>query len=931
MLLPDIQAPACDDRHELKTTTARPKTVPFMRVLESAVLRGPSRYSMIPVIRMRIDLGQLEHRPTNRLPGFKRRLLSLLPGLCEHGCCYQTRGGFVRRMAEGTWLGHVVEHVALELQWRAGADVSRGKTRSVSGQPGVYDVLFAYEEEATGLLAGRLALELVDSLLPPRLQGVQGIARICDASIQGDTPRARLTDGIEALRALRRRLALGPTTRSLVDEAKRRGIPVTRLDDASLVQLGTGRWQKRIRASMTSSTSQIASDAAGDKNLTKALLAQAEVPVPDGEIVRSAAAAVRAAERIGYPVVIKPLDGNHGRGVSIGIATAADVTRAYEAAAKISRRVIVEEHYVGSDFRILVVNGEAVAVAERVPAHVTGDGLSTVTTLIDRVNADPRRGEGHEKVMTRMSIDDHVRNLLAAQGLTLDSIPEEGRRVDLRDTANISTGGTAIDRTDDIHPFNALVAERAARIIGLDIAGIDMITPDITRPLYETGGGIVEVNASPGFRMHLQPSEGLPRNVAGPVLDMLFEPGKPVRIPIIAITGTNGKSTTARMVAHVFAQSGCHVGLTSTTGVYLNGQRILEADASGPKSARVVLRDPQTEIAILETARGGILREGLGFDACDVGIVTNIAADHLGIKGIETLEDLADIKSVVVEAVRPGGTSVLNADDPMVEAMRSIAGGRIAWFSMQSCKTWPDWLRRHCEQGGCIVSREGADLVLHEAGERHRVMAAADIPATLGGAVAFNIENALAAIAACHAQGVKIARIRAALASFTSSFEQCPGRLNIHDGHGFRVILDYAHNPAGLRALGAAVHNMRPHFGRVIGMVNIPGDRRDQDMEEMGALAAQFFDEIIFREDPARRGRKPGEIVELLARGARAAGFPEERLHQILDESEAAQACLDLARPGDLVVLTPTDVEPMWRQVLEYTSPERRHHPRAAE
>ena len=904
-------------------STAEPIEGPPMRVLETGAYRGPHLYGSIPMIRIQVDLGGLEHWPSNRLPSFNDRLVAMLPGLDRHGCSLHRRGGFLERLRDGTWLGHVAEHVAIELQSTIGVPVTRGKTRSVKGRPGVYNVMFAYQDEALGRMAGRFAFELVDSLLPEGLRGIAGLDRVHE----GDTALRSngtfsLDLALDELRRLHRRTALGPTTLSLVQEAERRGIPVLRLDDRSLVQLGTGRHQRRIRASITSLTSQIATDAAGDKDLTKSLLRDAGLPVPKGAVVRRADDAVREAGRIGYPVVTKPLDGNHGRGVSIGLMSEDEVRRGFEEAAEHGRYVIVEQFYRGNDHRILVVDGEIIAVAERIPAHVVGDGRSTIAQLVERVNQDPRRGDGHEKVMTRITVDEHVIGLLAKSGLTPESVPEAGRTVYLRDTANLSTGGTAVDRTDDIHPDNATIARRAARAIGLDVCGIDFMAPDIAKSVHETGGGIVEVNAAPGFRMHLQPSEGRPRNVARPVLDMLFPKGAPTRIPILAITGTNGKSTTSRMIGRVLRTQGLTVGITSTTGIYINDERIVEADASGPWSAGVVLRDPTVDVAVLETARGGILRAGLGFPECDVGLVTNVQPDHLGLKGIETIEDLAWVKSVVVEAVRRDGTSVLNADDPNTVRMQRRAGGRIAFFSLRGGDDMPDFLRKHIEDGGLAVVREpsdrGGDIVIHDDGDSLHLMRVAEIPATLDGMAEFNAANALAAIAVCHAHGVPHQVIRTGLSTFTVSFEQSPGRLNVFDGHGFRVILDYAHNPAGLRALGEMIRKMRPRHRRVIGMVNIPGDRRDEDMHEMGALAARYFDEIIFREDPARRGRRPGEIVALLAEGALSTGFPQERIRRIFNEDEAAEACLGSAEPGDLVVLTPTDVEAMWQQVLDY-------------
>jgi cyanophycin synthetase len=899
--------------------TAPPEAPSPLRVLEKSVYRGPHLYSLRPMIRVMLDLGALEAWPSNRLPGFTARLLELLPGLHDHGCSLHRPGGFVQRLQGGTWLGHVTEHVALELQTVAGAPVTRGKTRSVRGRPGVYHMLYAYHDERVGLLAGRLALHLVDSLLPAGLRGVRGL----DAVYRDETTDALGTDfdlpaALAALSGLVRRTSLGPTTRALVQAARRRGIPMMRLDEFSLVQLGQGRNQQRLRASITGRTSHVAVEAAGNKSLTKAMLEAAGVPVPRGAVVRSADEAVREAERLRYPVVTKPIGGNHGRGVSTGLSTPEAVRRGFEQAAQHARQVVIEQHYQGHDHRILVVNGAVVAVAQRVPAHVVGDGISSVRALIDEVNRDPRRGVGHEQVMTRLRVDAAVRELLAAAGLTLDSVPAPGEAVVLRATANLSTGGTAIDRTDDIHPDNAAFARRAALTLGLDIAGIDFLAPDITRSVRETGGGIVEVNAAPGFRMHLQPSEGTPRDVAKPVIEMLYPRGSRARIPVLAVTGTNGKSTTARMVAHVLRAQGLTVGLTSTSGVYVNAELVAAGDATGPKSARMVLRDPTVDVAVLEAARGGILREGLGFDRADVGAVLNVAADHLGIKGIDTLEDLARVKAVVVNVVGRRGHSVLNADDPLTLRMRRRAGGRVAYFSVRGGPELPPFLRRHIGEGGLAALLEGPDLVIHSGGARLPLLPAAAIPATLGGLAGFNVQNALAASLMCFAHGVPLAQISAALATFTSSFEQSPGRLNVHDGHGFRVIVDYAHNPAGLGALAECIHKLRAGHGRVIGMVSIPGDRRDEDIAEMGRLAAGVFDELVFREAPDGRGREAGAVLTLLSQGALGAGFPPDHMQRVLRESAAVDACLRLARPGDLVVLMPTGIGEVWQQVQSF-------------
>ncbi|WP_425486279.1 cyanophycin synthetase [Deinobacterium chartae] len=896
-----------------------------MRVLETQVYRGPNLYGYQPMIRFQLDLGILEEYPTDRLGDFSARLLDLLPSLYEHGCSYREPGGFARRLREGTWLGHVTEHVALELQTLVGTRVTYGKTRSVRGRPGVYNVLYTYREERVGQLAGHVALRLVQSLLPEELRGLEGHERLIPREWRErlDIPEAfDLEAELAQLRRLTRRHTLGPTTASLVEEAERRGIPTLRLDDDSLVQLGYGRHQQRVRASITSKTSYLAVEAAGDKSLTRKLLDGAGIPVPQGVVVRSPEEALREAERLGYPVVTKPLDGNHGRGVTVDLRSPEQVERGFRAAREHGREVIVERFFVGRDYRVLVVGGRVVAVAERVPAHVVGDGRRTIAELVEEVNCDPRRGEGHEQVMTRIVIDDAVHEVLGRSGHTLQSVPAAGEVVFLRATANLSTGGTAIDRTSVIHPDNALVARRAAQVIGLDVAGIDFVLPDITRSVHETGGGIVEINASPGFRMHLQPSEGQPRNVAAPVIDTLFPRGTPCRIPIIAVTGTNGKSTTVRMVAHIMRHAGYRVGLTTSTGIYIDGERIVAGDTTGPRSARTVLSDPCVDLAVLETARGGILREGLGFDRCDVGAVLNVQEDHLGLKGIETLEDLAHVKSLVVEVVRDGGCSVLNADDPLTFKMRERAGGRVAYFSMQGGETCPEALRAHIVSGGLAVLCEptvlGEEIVVYDGGQRYPVLRARDIPATLGGMARVNILNAMAASAIAYAAGAPVSALRAALAGFTASFEQSPGRMNLYEGHPFRVLLDYAHNPSGLEHLSDLVRRIRPPRGRVIGVVGVAGDRRDKDILQMGALAAQAFDELILREDDERRGRPPGEGARLLAEGARSAGFPEEHMHTVLEESRAVDTAMRLARPGDLVVVMVTEVEAIWQQIRDF-------------
>ncbi|MGH3509022.1 MAG: cyanophycin synthetase, partial [Nocardioidaceae bacterium] len=638
---------------------------PDLTIVETRVYRGANVWSYERAIHLVVDLGSLEEHPTNTLPGFTEHLLQALPGLRNHSCSRGRRGGFVERLNEGTWLGHVTEHVALALQQVVGHDIRRGKTRQIRGVPGRYNIVYGYLDEQVGLAAARLAVRLVNHLVEPE-HGFDW-----DAELEAFILRAERT-------------AFGPSTQAILDEAVSRDIPWIRLNQHSLVQLGQGVHAKRIRATMTSATSAIAVDVASDKDLTTRLLGAAGLPVPKQESVRTADQAASAAERIGYPVVVKPLDGNHGRGVCLDLQSADEVRDAFETAQDQSRRgtVIVESYITGRDYRCLIIDGRLAAVAERVPAHVIGDGQHNIEQLVEQTNADPRRGVGHEKVLTRIKVDDPAIALLAEQGYGVQDVPPLGEMVKLTLTGNMSTGGISIDRTFEAHPENVEIAEEAARMVGLDIAGIDFICPDITQPVRETGGAICEVNAAPGFRMHTHPTIGDAQFISKPVVDMLFPPGAPSRIPIVAVTGTNGKTTTARMIAHIFKGMGRKVGMTSTDGVVIDERLVIRADASGPKSARMVLQNPRVDFAVFEVARGGILREGLGYERNDVAVVLNVQPDHLGLRGIDTVEQLADVKAVLVEAVPRDGYAVLNADDLLVRDMRRRCSGEVVWFSM---------------------------------------------------------------------------------------------------------------------------------------------------------------------------------------------------------------------------------------------------------
>jgi cyanophycin synthetase len=875
---------------------------PDLAIVETRVYRGANVWSYDKAIHLVVDLGSLEEHPTDKLPGFTDNLLQMLPGLREHSCSRGRRGGFVERLNEGTWLGHVSEHVALALQQVVGHDIRRGKTRQVKGEKGRYNVVFGYVDENVALAAARLAVRLVNHL------------------VQAD-PAFEWDEELESFIKRAERTAFGPSTQAIVDEAVSRDIPWIRLNQYSLVQLGQGVHAKRIRATMTSATSAIAVDVASDKDLTTRLLGAAGLPVPKQESVRTVDQAVTVAERIGFPVVVKPLDGNHGRGVCLDLQDADAVREAFPIAQEQSRRgnVIVESFVTGKDYRCLIIDGRLAAVAERVPAHVVGDGTSTVQQLVDLTNADPRRGVGHEKVLTRIKVDKAATDLLDTQGHTLDSVPEAGEMVKLTLTGNMSTGGISIDRTFEAHPENVEIAEEAARMVGLDIAGIDFICPDITEPVRETGGAICEVNAAPGFRMHTHPTIGDPQFIAKPVVDMLFPPGATSRIPIVAVTGTNGKTTTSRMISHIFKGLGRKVGMTSTDGVVIDERLLIRADASGPRSARMVLQNPRVDFAVFEVARGGILREGLGYERNDVAVVLNVQPDHLGLRGIDTVEQLADVKAVVVEAVPRDGHAVLNADDPLVREMRRKCSGQVVWFSMaEPGSEVRDMIDAHCRRGGkalVLNPSERGEMIVVKHGPREMQLAWTHLlPATFAGRARMNVQNTLAAAAAAFAAGAPLHDIRQGLRSFSTNYYLSPGRLNEVEVNGVHVIVDYCHNAPGMRALGDFVDRVGEtltsthELGKAqrIGVIATAGDRRDEDMRELGEVAAEHFDVVVVREDANLRRRAAGETAGLVADGVRAAMEAGSRCRQvelILDEIEAVRHAMSRANPGDLVVL----------------------------
>ena len=855
-----------------------------MRIREIRAMRGPNYWSIRrhKLIVMTLDLEELEELPTNKIDGFYKRLKDMFPNMYEHRCSVGTPGGFFQRVEEGTWMGHVIEHIALEIQTLAGMDVGFGRTRGY-GETGVYHVVFAYMEEKVGRFAAKASVRIAEALI--------------------DGSEYDLEDDIQEMREIRDRERLGPSTGSIIEEAVSRGIPWIRLNRYSLCQLGYGKNQKRIQATVTSETSSIGVELACDKEDTKHLLEQAEIPVPKGDIVRSERGMKEVVESLGFPVVIKPISGNHGRGITTNVTSMEEAVEAFKAAKEVSRSVIIERYITGEDFRILVIDYKMVAAAKRKPAHVVGDGKSTIQELIDKVNEDPRRGYGHENVLTLIKVNEMTQNILESKGLTLESVLPKGEECKLKDTANLSTGGTATDVTEIVHPENVFMAERIARIIGLDICGIDIMTDDISVPLSKSGGAVLEVNAGPGFRMHLAPTAGLPRNVAAHVMDMLYPPGENSRIPVVAVTGTNGKTTTTRLIAHLVKMQGYHVGYTTSDGVYIQNQLCVTGDCTGPVSAEYVLKDPTVDFAVLETARGGMLRAGLGFHNCDYGVVTNVAADHLGLKGINSIEQMARVKGVVPESVLPNGYAILNADDDYVYEMRKSVECNVALFSMDESSAR---IKRHARNGGVSAIYEDGYITICKGEWKMRIVKAVNVPLTYGGKAAFMIQNVLPAALVGYLNGFKLNDIKSALETFIPSPSQTPGRLNLFKFSDFQVLVDYAHNPAGMRALQKFVENLdgNPKVGIIAGI----GDRREEDNNEIGKLAAEMFDEVIIRQDKHLRGKTEEELIGMLLEGIKSHD-PNQKVTVIPSESEAVSYAIKNAKPGSLITMC-SDVVP---------------------
>lgn len=864
-----------------------------MKILDIKAMNGPNYWSATrhKLIVMLLDLEEMEQKPTDKISGFYERLKEFMPTLYDHRCSEGCPGGFFIRVQEGTWMGHVIEHIALELQTLAGMDTGFGRTRETK-DAGIYHVVFSYQEAKAGIYTAKAAV------------------RIAQALVDGEP--YDLQNDIQTLREIREDERLGPSTGSIVDEAIKRKIPYIRLNRHSLVQLGYGINQRRVQATIASTTSSIAVELACDKEETKNLLEAAEIPVPRGKIIYDEEDLHSCIDKIGYPVVTKPVNGNHGKGATTNIRNWEDAVAGLKAAKQYGRAVICEKFITGRDFRVLVINYKFVAAALRTPAAVIGDGKHTVKELIDIVNSDPRRGYGHEKVLTAIKIDDFTMDMLNKKGYTLDTVIADKEELWLKPTANLSTGGTATDVTDFVHPSNVFLAERIARVIGLDICGIDIMADDLSTPLAENGGAVLEVNAAPGFRMHLDPTDGLPRNVAEPVIDMLYPPGTSARIPIISISGTNGKTTTTRLIAHIVKQMGHKVGYTTTDGVYIQNQLMMKGDCTGPVSAEFVLKDPTVDYAVLECARGGILRAGLGFHNCDVAVVTNVAEDHLGLGGIDTIEKLAKVKAVTVNTVLPKGFAILNADDDLVYGMQEGLQCKVALYSLNEDNPR---IKRHCEKGGIAAVAEHGFITILKGGWKIRVEKITNIPLTFSGMAEFNICNVLAATLAAYVQDFKTEDIRQALQTFVPSPALTPGRMNMFHFRNYSVMVDYAHNTHGLQAIGKFVKSTNASVK--VGIIAGVGDRRDEDIISLGETAARIFDEIIIRQDKNLRGRSDQEIIDLMLKGITAVDATK-KVTIIPKESEAIDHAIKNAQKDSFIIIISDVIPDALEQIKRY-------------
>ncbi|SHJ11222.1 cyanophycin synthetase [Geosporobacter subterraneus DSM 17957] len=864
-----------------------------MKILNVRALRGRNLYSHNPIIKMTVDLEELYDTPTCDIPGFNEQLISILPGLKEHKCSEGYKGGFVVRLKRGTYLAHVMEHIALELQQLMGYKVRFGKARRESA-PSIYNVIFTYYNETAAMEAGLMAFEIVDHIL-------KGLP-------------IQIEERLEAVRKRAVELDLGPSTKAIEMEAYKRKIPVIRIGDGSLLQLGYGAKQKLIQATLTERASCIAVDIACDKTMTNFFMRQNGIPVPSGRIAKNEYEVLEVAKEIGYPVVVKPYNGNQGKGVSLNITTDEDVLTAYEAVKQYTHQALVEKYIEGKHYRILVVKDKVVAASERIPAHVIGDGVHTIEQLIELENKNPLRGEGHEKPLTKIKIDEVMLLLLKKSKRSLEDIPENGEKVYLRENDNLSTGGIAVDVTDLVHEEIKSTCMKAAELIGLDVAGIDVTTTDITKPLSATGGALIEINAAPGIRMHHYPSAGVSRNVAEEIVRSLFPDDQSYHIPLVSVTGTNGKTTTTRMINAILKEAGYCVGMTTTGGIYIDNQCIEKGDTTGPGSARQILMNKKVTAAVLETARGGIVNRGLGYDLADVGVITNITDDHLGIDGIETMEDLAHTKALVAEAVKENGYAVINADDEYCLSIRDKAYGQLILFSKDHSNKY---VVKHIQDGGRVVYIKDNIIYLATDQEQIPVVNVENIPATFGGLLTHNVENSLAATAAAWGLGISSEIINRALINFRCDEEQNPGRFNMYDVADFKVVVDYGHNFDGYKKVIEGLRKMK--INRLIGVIGVPGDRLNTSIKEVGIISGQSFDHIFIKEDRDKRGRAWGEVAEILYDGCLKGGADPKKIEIEILEEVALEKAMNMAKAGDIVIVFYEELELIKKTIEKFS------------
>jgi cyanophycin synthetase len=866
----------------------------FMKIESIRTIPGSNVFSYRPVLVMRLDLGDLFERESREFEGFNQRLLNILPRLQTHHCGLGRPGGFVTRLREGTYFGHIVEHVALELADLADLGAIHGKTRHDEGR--VYNVVIEYKAERAATYLLERAVDLVEGIIEDRAFDLKAALAHARQLVADWEP--------------------GPSTRAIMDAAEERGIPCRRDGTGSRLQLGYGKYRRYVQAAMTDNTSEIAVELAQDKDDTKKRLRANGIPVPNGIVVRSLEEANDALETLTKPVAVKPLTGHQGHGVSLEVSTPEEMNVAFDAAQEFSSTILIEEMFWGRNYRVVVIAGKMVAASERLPSTVVGDGVNSIRQLIEIENQNPLRGVGHERPLTRIKVDVDVRTHLAHAGMSLDTVPAVDERVTVSNRTNLSTGATARDVTGEVHPTIARLCERVARLIGLDICGVDLVIPDISTPIAE--GGVIEVNAAPGLRMHHFPSEGQSRDVAGALVESVYPPGTPSRIPIISVTGTNGKTTVTRMIGHVLSNMGLCVGMTTTDGIYIDGECVVEGDTTGPKSAAVVLSDPAVETAVLETARGGIIRRGLGYDWSDIGVLTNIGDDHIGQDGIKSIEDVVFIKSLIAERVREGGALILNADNEHL--VRLATSERvtklrrtIVYFSLDEKNLV---VREHLRAGGTAYFATQRAVIEANGSTRRRIADLTVLPIVMNGAADFQIANLLAAIAACRAHGVSRDVLVKSLIDF-SSYANNPGRANLYRLNGGHVMVDYGHNSDAFEAICRLASNWSEL--RVTGIIGVPGDRDDTVIAHAARVAATGFSRLIVKEDADLRGRAPGEVSGLLFDAVREVA-PAVECEVVLDEVEALRRAVSQMIKGEVIVVFYEKLKPIQRVLEEFAA-----------